>query len=188
MYRLLFPLAVAAMLVATLAGAPAQAPNPAPSASVLEPFTRAFGSFDARDLSGRRWRTADLAGRVVLLDFWATWCAPCLADVPHLRRARERFPESQFTVIGVSLDTADRRALAAWLNRQRVDWPQIWDDRGFDGPLARLFRVESLPRSIVFDARGRAVATDLRGERLMPFLLTLLGPAARPEVRPVRRR
>jgi thiol-disulfide isomerase/thioredoxin len=177
MGRQLVSVAVAAIVIAAPASAPAQVKAQVTAVEELDASTRAFASFDARDLAGRRWRAADLAGRVVLLDFWATWCAPCLADVPYLRRARERFPENQFTIIGVSLDTADRRTLAAWLNRQRVDWPQIWDDRGFDGPLARQFRVESLPRSVLFDPRGRAVATDIRGERLLPLLQKLLQPA-----------
>ena len=151
-----------------------QRPVPRGAAPSLEMFTQAFSSFEARDLAGRLWRASDLEGRVVLLDFWATWCAPCLADVPWIRQARERFAVSRFVVIGVSLDTTDRRTLTAWLNRQRVDWPQLWDDRGFDGRLARRFGVETLPRSILFDARGRAVATDLRGEQLLARLTKLL--------------
>ena len=174
MLRLLLAGPLTAIAVATTFGAPLQSPNPGPSPAALEELTRAFASFDASDLGGRRWRPADLAGRVVLLDFWATWCAPCLADVPFLRQARARFPPDRFTIIGVSLDTADRRTLTAWLNRQRVDWPQIWDDRGYDGLLARRFRVDSLPRSVLFDANGRAVAVNLRAERLLITLNQLI--------------
>ena len=140
----------------------------------LDALTRAFASFDARDLSGRQWRAADLSGRVVLLDFWATWCAPCLADVPWIRSARERFPESRFVVLGVSMDTTDRRTVTSWLNRQRVRWPQIWDDRGYDGPLAQQFGVGALPRSVLFDAQGRAVATNLRSHELIAALNRLV--------------
>lgn len=170
-----------AMLAAVVAVSPvaiaAQRPAPAAEARAIdrEAFSSAFASFEARDMSGRQWRAADLSGRVVLIDFWATWCAPCLADVPWIRRARERFPPSRFVVIGVNLDTSDRRTITAWLNRQRVDWPQIWDDRGFDGRLARQFGVESLPRSVLIDASGRAAATDLRGETLLRAIARLLG-------------
>lgn len=172
--RTILTAALAALVaVSPLANA---AQRPAPGAEVgREALTRAFSSFDARDMSGRQWRAADLSGRVVLIDFWATWCAPCLADVPWIRRARERFPPSRFVVVGVSLDTSDRRTLTAWLNRQRVEWPQIWDDRGFDGRLARQFGVESLPRSVLIDASGRAAATDLRGEPLLRAIASLLG-------------
>jgi thiol-disulfide isomerase/thioredoxin len=174
MVRLCVAGALTAIAVATTSGAPLQSPPPVPSPAALEQLTREFASVDAIDLSGRRWRSTDLAGRVVLLDFWATWCAPCLADVPFLRQARARFPPERFTIIGVSLDTADRRTLTAWLNRQRVDWPQIWDDRGYDGPLARRFRVDALPRSVLFEANGRAVAVNLRAERLLATLYQLI--------------
>jgi thiol-disulfide isomerase/thioredoxin len=174
MVRLFLAGALAAAAVAAPAGAPSQSPSPGPRPATLEELTRAFASFDASDLSGRRWRQADLAGRVVLLDFWATWCAPCLADVPFLRQARARFPPDRLTIIGVSLDTGDRRTLTAWLNRQRVDWPQIWDDKGYDGPLARRFRVDALPRSVLFDANGRAVAVNLRAGRLLDTLNQLI--------------
>jgi thiol-disulfide isomerase/thioredoxin len=170
----LLALVLTAAATAPPAGVAPQLSLPNASPAELASLTRAFASFDARDLSGRRWRAADLEGRVVLLDFWATWCAPCLADVPWLRRAREQFPVNRFVLLGVSLDTTERRTLNSWLNRQRVDWPQIWDDRGYDGPLARHFGVESLPRSVLFDAQGRAVATNVRAERLIATLHQLI--------------
>jgi thiol-disulfide isomerase/thioredoxin len=143
-------------------------------ASRLEQLTLACSSLDVRDLNGRRWRAAELDGRVVLLDFWATWCAPCLADVPWLRQARGRFPADRLAIIGVSLDVGDRRSLTAWLNRNRVDWPQTWDARGYNGVLARRFGVISLPQSLLVDGHGRVVATNLRGERLLSAIARLV--------------
>jgi thiol-disulfide isomerase/thioredoxin len=181
--RVLLALVLTAAATASPAGVAPQLSPPNASPAELASLTGAFASFDARDLAGRRWRAKDLAGRVVLLDFWATWCAPCLADVPWLRQARDKFPVDRFVLIGVSLDTTDRRTLTAWLNRQRVDWPQIWDDRGFEGPLARRMGVETLPRSVLFDARGRAMATNLRGERLVATLNQLIDGARQPRPR-----
>ncbi len=175
--RVILTAVVAALVAVSPVAITAQRPAPAVQVRAIdrEALSRAFSSFEARDMSGRQWRAADLSGRVVLIDFWATWCAPCLADVPWIRRARERFPPSRFVVIGVSLDTTDRRTVTAWLNRQRVDWPQVWDDRGFDGRLAGQFGVGSLPRSVLIDASGRAAATDLRGEPLLRAIARLLG-------------
>lgn len=140
----------------------------------LRQLTNAFATFEGVDLHGRRWAARGLAGQVVVIDFWASWCAPCLADVPWLRRLHERGARGGTQVIGVSLDVSDRRTLMAWLNRHRVDWPQIWEDRGYEGRLARQFGVTSLPTSILVGADGRVVAVGLRGDRLLAAVDTLL--------------
>ena len=162
-----------AMSVTASAGAgnPTEAQD-APAAR-LQQLTHAFAGLDVRDLNGRRWQASALAGRVVLIDFWATWCAPCLADIPWLRLAHQRFGPDRLAILGVSLDVGDRRTLTAWLNRHRVDWPQTWDHRGYDGDLARKFGVVSLPQSLLVDVRGRVVATNLRGERLVEAISRL---------------
>jgi thiol-disulfide isomerase/thioredoxin len=141
----------------------------------LRQLTEAFASFDVRDMEDRRWTAASLRGRIVLLDFWATWCAPCLADIPWYRQIATR-SDSRVQVIGISLDTTDRRALVSWLNRQRVDWPQVWDGRGYESLLAEQFGVESLPTSVLVGADGRVVAVNLRGERLVAAIESLIGP------------
>ena len=169
---------VVAMIVAVAATATASSGDPSAvpdaSAARLQQLTQAFASLDVRDLNGRRWNAASLQGRVVLVDFWATWCAPCLADIPWLRRAHQRFGPDRLAILGVSLDVGDRRTLNAWLNRNRVDWPQIWDHRGYDGDLARTFGGVALPQSLLVDASGRVVATNLRGERLVAAIGALL--------------
>ena len=131
-------------------------------------------TFEARDLDGRRWTAAELDGRVVLLDFWATWCAPCLAEIPTLRRASERFGDRGFLVLGVSLDRGERRNLESFLRRQGIDWPQVHDGRGVDGPLARRFRVTAVPRTFLIDRAGRIVGIDLKGKMLLAALPALL--------------
>ena len=141
-----------------------------------------WNGFEAVDTAGRRWTAERLAGRVVLIDFWASWCAPCRAQIPTLRRASERFGADGFLVLGVSLDRTDRRRLAGFLRRHGIDWPQIHDGRGFAGAVARRFRVEAVPRTLLVDRAGRIVAVDLPGEALLaalPALLEAAGPGRR---------
>ena len=116
------------------------------------------------DLSGRTWRADELLGQVVLLDFWATWCAPCLEELPNLRRIQGDL--GNVAVIGVNLERTSRSQLRSFLLRQEIEWPQIHDGLGLTGPLAKRFGVEAVPRTVVVDARGRLVAVDLRGEAL----------------------
>lgn len=143
-----------------------------------------FSTFRATDIEGRELTASALRGRVVVLDFWATWCAPCLAEVPTYQRLRREHDASRLEIIGVSVDVLDRRGLVSWLNRQQVTWTTIHDRRGYTGELAQQFRVTSLPTTYVFDANGRMVAANIRGERLIQTVAELL-PVAPPR-RPAR--
>lgn len=136
-----------------------------------EPEMGAWSGLEIEDLEGRLWKAEDLRGRVVLLDFWATWCAPCLEELPNLRRIYEELEGVE--VMGVSLDRSLRSRLRSFLLRHEIDWPQIHDGLGLAGPLAQRFGVEAVPRTVVLDTRGRLVAVDLRGEALFVLLRDL---------------
>ena len=124
----------------------------------------AVDTLDVVDLNGKRWTAADLRGRVVLIDFWATWCAPCLAQIPELKRLRATYGD-RFEVLSISMDSRHRRDLVAWLNRQEVSWPQVHDGRAFSSPAVRSFGVAALPASLlVMD--GKIAAANLRGKAL----------------------
>ena len=127
------------------------------------------------DTEGRQWTAADLEGHVVLLDFWATWCAPCRAEFPHLRRLKERFGEHGLVLVGVALDTTGRRRLRSFLLRHDLTWPQVHARRGFEGELAVRFGIEAVPATVLIDREGRVVAHNLRGRALEATVETLLG-------------
>ena len=119
------------------------------------------------DMDGRVWSAGEIRGRVALLDFWATWCAPCLVELPYLKRARAQYSRDELEIIGVSFDVLDRRGFVSWINRRRVDWPQVFDGRGRHGPAARQFGVTAVPTSFLIDAEGKVVGRNLRGEQLL---------------------
>jgi thiol-disulfide isomerase/thioredoxin len=134
----------------------------------------AFAAFRATDIEGREITASSLRGRVVVLDFWATWCAPCLKEVPTYQRLRRDYDATRLEIIGVSVDVLDRRGLVSWLNRQQVTWTTIHDRRGYSGELAQQFKVMSLPTTYVFDGNGRMIAANVRGERLIQTVAELL--------------
>ena len=144
----------------------ARPPEAAPQVGAVRSFASALARFSATDLDGQRWTAADLRGRVLLVDFWATWCAPCLAELPRLKALRARHSRDEFEILGISLDPASRQSLVSWLNRNRIDWPQVHERAGYSGQVARLLDVDRLPRTILIDRHGEIAAVDLRGDRL----------------------
>ncbi len=151
-------LCVALTLAVSSAGAQAPARNDAR-------VVRALLALDAEDLSGATWTHANLRGRITLVDFWATWCAPCLRELPFLKRARELYGD-EFEVLGVSLDTFSRRELRSWMARQGVEWPQIHASGGYDDELSIAFGIDRLPTNFLLDQAGRLRAVDVRGRDL----------------------
>lgn len=161
--------------------APAGADGPTPAIAsktalaIAPTIERAFADLRARDLQGRELTAATLRGRIVVLDFWATWCAPCLAEIPTLQRLRREHAAEQVEIVSVSLDVLDRRQLVTWLRRHRATWTQVHDRRGYNGDLSRAFLVHGLPTMYVFDGTGRLAATNVRGERLRLTVAALVG-------------
>jgi thiol-disulfide isomerase/thioredoxin len=133
----------------------------------------AVDGFSAVDMAGERVAMADLRGRVVLIEFWATWCPPCLADIPWLKKAREAHGD-RLEIVGVSLDVIDRAALVSWLRRHDVGWRQVYDGRGWSSPAIEPFGFEGIPFNVLIGPDGQVVGTDVRGEALLRALDVLL--------------
>jgi thiol-disulfide isomerase/thioredoxin len=133
----------------------------------------AVDRFDAAAISGKRVAMQDLRGRVVLLEFWATWCTPCLAEIPTLREVERRFGD-RVAIVGVSVDVQDRASFIGWLRRQDIGWPQVFDGRGWTSPTVMPFELTSVPFNVLVGTDGRVVGVDVRGKQLLRSLDVLL--------------
>src|SRR5262249_11562836 len=129
-------------------------------------------------LDGKTVDVADYRGKVVLVDFWATWCGPCIAELPNVESAYEKYHADGFEVIAVSLDrTRDR--LEKFVGERKLPWPQIFFDeegkRFWSNPLVKEHKVGSIPATFLLDRDGKVAATNLRGGRLEEAVAHLLG-------------
>jgi thiol-disulfide isomerase/thioredoxin len=125
-----------------------------------------FPDFSEKDLNGNPISVGALKGKVVLVDFWATWCPPCRAELPNVIATYQKYHGQGFDIIGVSLDS-DRDKLDAFLKQQDgMTWPQYFDGQGWQNKLAAKYGVESIPFTILVGPDGKIIGTDLRGEAL----------------------
>ena len=123
-------------------------------------------AFSATALDGKPIALSDFAGKVVLIDFWATWCPPCREEIPHVKAAYQKYHKDGFEVIGVSLDD-DTGALKRFIDREKMNWAQVVNNEIRDGTdPASLYGVRAIPTTILVGRDGKVAATDLRGDRL----------------------
>lgn len=103
-----------------------------------------------------------LKGKVVLIDFWATWCAPCIAELPTIKAAHKELSPLGFEVLGVSLDDNQKR-LDTMIKAKEMDWLHHYDGKKWKNELAEKFNVRSIPASFLIDRKGVVRAVNLRG-------------------------
>lgn len=122
------------------------------------------------------WRS--FRGRVVLVDFWAVWCQPCVAEIPNVKNTYDTFHERGFGVVGINLDE-DRTQLAKFLKDNDIPWATLRGtsaaDSGMRHPMVVKYGVESVRRNFLVDQDGKVVANDVHGERLPKLVESLLG-------------
>ena len=124
-----------------------------------------FPDFNEKDTDGKPLSISGYKGKVVLVDFWATWCGPCVAELPSVISAYEKHHAKGFEIIGISLDK-DQKKLESFTKQKNIPWPQYFDGLGWQNKLAQQYGVNSIPATYLLDREGKIIAKDLRGEAL----------------------
>ncbi|WP_442589700.1 redoxin domain-containing protein [Pedobacter sp. AW31-3R] len=132
--------------------------------------------FAQPDVDGKMVKLSDYRGKYVLIDFWASWCAPCRRENPNLVKAYEQYKGKGFEILGVSMDKASDKA--KWLKAiqdDKLSWKQVGDLKGWDNEAGLLYDVKAIPMNFLIDPSGKIVAKYLRGEELNKKLEEIFG-------------
>jgi thiol-disulfide isomerase/thioredoxin len=127
-----------------------------------KPLVLQFTAVDGREVDVATWK-----GKVVLLDFWATWCAPCVGEVPRVVETYEKFHAKGFEIAGISLDR-EKSKLTEFVAGHKMAWPQFYDGLFWENKYAQQFGIESIPAMWLIDKQGNLrdldARTDLSGK------------------------
>jgi thiol-disulfide isomerase/thioredoxin len=133
-------------------------------------------------ISGKTISLADLKGKVVVVDFWATWCGPCVAEMPKMKQLYADYKEKGVEFVGVSLDQPEDSGngltkLKEFVKEKEIGWPQYYQGKGWESEFSRSWGIDSIPAVFVVAPDGKLHSTEARGmlEEMIPALLGKAG-------------
>ena len=134
-----------------------------------------FKDFELTNTKGEKVKLSDFAGKgkIVLVDFWASWCGPCIKEMPILIEVYAKYKDKGFEIVGVSLDEQKESWLKA-IERLNITWPQMSDLKGWKSAAALTYGIDTIPFTLLLDGEGNIIASNLQGQALLDKLNELM--------------
>jgi thiol-disulfide isomerase/thioredoxin len=129
--------------------------------------------FEVSDVNGKKLSPEMYKGKVLLLDFWATWCGPCRQEMPNVIKVYDRYKDKGFEIVGISLDRS-RSDFDRYVAQYKMTWPQYYDGKFWQNEVATLYGVKSIPATFLIDKKGKIRYKSLRGNQLESAVKKLL--------------
>ena len=155
-------------------GAPLAVADDSPTDLKALPIGSAFPDFKETDVEGKPISVGSYKGKIVLVDFWATWCGPCVGELPNVLKTYEKYHSKGFEIVGISLDS-DKSKLSNFIHSKNMTWQQYFDGQGWKNKIAQKYVVHSIPAAYLLDKEGKLIASNLRGEALEQAVAKALG-------------
>ncbi len=130
---------------------------------------------DTIDVNGNHFSLKNHEGKVILLDFWATWCSPCMSELVNLKEFLNKYDKQRFQIVSISLDeTPDLPNLHDVIKADKLTWTQLCDGKGFKSPFAIQYKLNAIPFNILIGKDGKIIAVDKHGNELEDEIMKAL--------------
>ncbi|MDF1661867.1 MAG: TlpA disulfide reductase family protein [Planctomycetota bacterium] len=132
---------------------------------IAKKIGKPFEDFKVKDTDGKELTLSSYKGKIVLIDFWATWCGPCMKEMPNVIKTYKKFHSQGFEIIGISLDQ-DETKLKKVLKEKEMTWRQYFDGKGWGNALAKKYGIQSIPATYLIGPDGNIIGVNLRKKSL----------------------
>lgn len=141
----------------------------------IDPTSSKFIDIEMPSITGKKIRLSNVVknNKLTLLDFWASWCRPCMEELPNVAEAYKKYHNKGLEIVGISLDE-DEKSWKQAVETMKLSWIQMSDLKDWDNTAARAYNINAIPTTILINQKGEIVATNLRGMALHKKLAEIL--------------